>query len=503
MNTLLIVEDEKKIRQGIRTMALRSGVKVDRIMECPDGEKALDVISREPVDVMITDIRMPRMDGISLVKNMQGCRQVPETIVLSGYDDFTYAVELMRCGVREYILKPVDREQFFSALRKMDAELMKKQAVREKTLALSHQHLKYMMLNKEITKDELDVITEQFTHSLFRHAYVVVCAAPQDAAAQVKDGILFLGGVEGMAVYLAESGLKDYLLEEKLKGLSAGASLPHKELTEVRKAFEEAVNARKASFAKCLPSAVYDETPAQGTPLYEEAAERILHLTGAGKTEEAVRYLMQIMDSVIYGTTDVNDYAQRMRSLADMVIARFCHMPGIALKDWEPLRSVFSYRTIRDHQQAFTSCLSRLHEKMKAEEDLNLTKEKMRLAMTFVQENFYKGLNMAMVSNHVSMNYSQFSNAFKEYTGMNFISYLQDLRMTQAKHLLRTTDMKVFEISWKVGYGNEKHFMKTFRAICGVSPTEYRKEEKASLMREVPPAGDGRSKKICHLHPMW
>jgi two-component system response regulator YesN len=476
MNTLLIVEDEKKIRQGIRTMALRSGVKMDRIMECPDGEKALDVIKREPVDVMITDIRMPRMDGITLVKSMQSCLKVPMTIVLSGYDDFTYAVELMRCGVREYILKPVDREQFFSVLRKMEAEITKMQAIREKTLQLSRQHLKYLMLNKEITKEELDVITDQFTHSLFRHAYVVVCAAPQDADTKTRDGILFLGGVEGMAVYLAESGLKDYLMDEKLKGLSAGASHPHKELTEVRKAYEEAVKARKSAFAKCLPSAVYDGADPQGSPLPEETMERISHLCGAEKIEEAVKCLDQAARNVINGSTDVNDYAQHMRSLADMITARFCHMPGIPEKAWAPLRSVFSFRTVRDHNQAFAACLMTLHEQMKAEEELSLTKEKMRLALHFVQENFYKGLNMATVSNHVSMNYSQFSNAFKEYTGLNFISYLQELRMTQAKHLLRTTDMKVFEISWKVGYGNEKHFMKTFRAICGVSPTEYRKE---------------------------
>ena len=476
MNTLLIVEDEKKIRQGIRTMALRSGVKVDRILECSDGEKALDVIRREPVDVMITDIRMPRMDGITLVKSMQSCLKVPMTIVLSGYDDFTYAVELMRCGVREYILKPVDREQFFTALCKMEAEITKMQAVREKTLQLSHQHLKYMMLNKEITKNELGMITEQFTHSLFRHAYVVVCAAPQDISTETKDGILFLGSVEGMAVYLAENGLKDYLLDEKLKGLSAGASLPHRELTEVRQAFEEAVKARKTAFAKCLPSAVYDGAPPQGAPLYEETMERILHLASAGKAEEAIKHMEQIIENVITGITDVNDYGQRMKNLTDMITARFCHMPGISINTWEPVRSVFAYHTILDHSQAFASCLINLREQMKTEEELSLTKEKMRLALGFVQENFYKGLNMAMVSNHVSMNYSQFSNAFKEYTGMNFINYLQELRMTQAKHLLRTTDMKVFEISWKVGYGNEKHFMKTFRAICGVSPTEYRKE---------------------------
>lgn len=475
MNTLLIVEDEKKIRQGIRSIALRSGVQVDRIVECVDGEKALDVIQREPVDVMITDIRMPRMDGIQLVQSMQSCRQAPLTIVLSGYDDFTYAVELMRCGVREYILKPVDREQLFSALQKMETELQKRQAARDKTLKLNRQQLKYLMLNKEITREELDVITEQFTHSLFRHAYAVCCAAQKVPDAEKMDGILFLGSVEGMAVYLTESAQKDALLSEKLGGLGAGISLHHTGLSEVRMAYEEAVQARHTAFAKCLPSAVFSGQAPQSAPLYEEAIDRILHLIGAGKVEEAAGHMEQIVANVMCGNTGVIDYAQRMKTLTEMIAVRWGHLPAASLKVWEPVRGVFSHRTILDHFQAFTACLRALHDQMKSEEEQSRAKEKMRQALNYMQDNFQKGLNMAMVSNHVSMNYSQFSNAFKEYTGMNFVSYLQDMRMIRAKHLLRTTDMKVFEISWKVGLRNEKHFMKTFRAMYGVSPTEYRR----------------------------
>ena len=476
MNTLLIVEDEKKIRQGIRAMAMRSGVPIGRIVECTDGEKALEVIVREPVDVMITDIRMPHMDGIALVQNMQSCRQAPMTIVLSGYDEFSYAVELMRCGVREYILKPVAREQLFSALAKMEAELARRRAAREKTLQINRQQLKYLMLNKEITKEELDVITEQFTNSFFSQAYVVCCAARPAPAAEMTDGILFLGGVEGMAVYLAEVARQDMLLGGKLKGLGAGASFPHRGLQEVRAAYEEAVQARHAAFAKCLPVAVYDGKAAQAAPLHEEEMERILHLIGAGKIEDAIKHMGQIVMSAMNGTTDINDYAVRAKFLADMICARWHHLPAASHKAWEPVRGVFSHLAIKDHFQAFIRCMENLRQQMKCEEELSRTKEKMRLALSYLQENFHKGLNMAMVSNHVSMNYSQFSNAFKEYTGKNFVGYLQELRMAQAKHLLRTTDMRVFEISWKVGYGNEKHFMKTFRAVCGISPTEYRKE---------------------------
>ncbi|MDE6738554.1 MAG: AraC family transcriptional regulator, partial [Lachnospiraceae bacterium] len=99
--------------------------------------------------------------------------------------------------------------------------------------------------------------------------------------------------------------------------------------------------------------------------------------------------------------------------------------------------------------------------------------------------NYDKDLNMAVVSNHGSMNYSLFSYAFKQYTGHNFVSYLKELRVNEAKRLLAETDMRVIEISRRVGYENEKHFMKTFKSQCGVSPTEYRRNMSLSSEKSV------------------
>ena len=127
MHTLLIVEDEKMIRQGIKTMVQRSKVPVDNILECNNGEMALEILKMQHVDVMFTDIRMTKMDGITLVKAMQDLPHVPLTVAISGYDDFSYAVELMRMGVREYFLKPFDREKIKEVLEKLNAEILKGQ----------------------------------------------------------------------------------------------------------------------------------------------------------------------------------------------------------------------------------------------------------------------------------------------------------------------------------------------------------------------------------------
>lgn len=102
-------------------------------------------------------------------------------------------------------------------------------------------------------------------------------------------------------------------------------------------------------------------------------------------------------------------------------------------------------------------------------------KQKIQQAVLYIRENYDKELNMAVVSNYISMNYSLFSYAFKQYTGTNFVNFLKDIRMEKAKELLENTDLRIVEISQRIGYENEKHFMKTFKLTCGVSPTEYRK----------------------------
>lgn len=104
-------------------------------------------------------------------------------------------------------------------------------------------------------------------------------------------------------------------------------------------------------------------------------------------------------------------------------------------------------------------------------------KQKIHQAVQYVQAHFREPLNMAEVSNRVSMNYSLFSTLFKQYTGVNFVSYLQTLRINETKRLLETTDWHIYEIGRRAGFTDDKHFLKTFKAATGFSPTEYRKSK--------------------------
>ena len=130
---------------------------------------------------------------------------------------------------------------------------------------------------------------------------------------------------------------------------------------------------------------------------------------------------------------------------------------------------------LSNYREGFMSFVLDMQSKLSSAEDVDQTTAKINEAIAYINENYARDLNMAVVSNHISMNYSLFSAEFKNITGTNFVTYVKELRMGEAKRLLSETDMKVNEISVKVGYDNEKHFMKSFKAYVGVSPSEYRK----------------------------
>ena len=105
MKTLLLVEDEKLIRQGIRSMIERSGVDIEEIIECNNGEKALEVLKEQPVDVMFTDIRMPKMDGITFVMKLREKYDFP-VIMLSAKSEEVDKIMGLNIGADDYVTKP-------------------------------------------------------------------------------------------------------------------------------------------------------------------------------------------------------------------------------------------------------------------------------------------------------------------------------------------------------------------------------------------------------------
>lgn len=497
MKTVLIVEDEKMIRQGIKTMIQRSGVPVEIIMECNNGMMALEILKNQDVDVMFTDIRMPKMDGIELVTAIQDLPHKPLVAVISGYDDFSYAVEMLRLGVKEYILKPVDREKITEVLIKLEAEVQRTQVSEKDNRSIGNQQLKYLVMNENITKSELDVLVNTYGEGFFQN-YVVYCV---DNTAKERDddrNFIYLNNIDDSELYITEDTERETFLRNEMRGRSVGISRIHSGLVELKEAYKESIRARVAAFWTDTPVVEFEETenlnkvdgeieegngdlkknrlvkniepePDENTMI------QLAQMLGTERAEEAIATLKRIFDGAQTGFYDFD----RMH---DNLLVFFKHIrevyKNVIKSDEEKLEQfehMYRYPSAIKLFEDILAFLKTFVEVMNNQFDDYKNKQKIQMAIRYITENYDKDLNMAVVSNYISMNYSLFSYVFKQYTGSNFVNYLKDLRMKEAKRLLEETELRVNEISQKIGYDNEKHFMKTFKSVCGVSPTEYRR----------------------------
>ena len=486
MKTLLIVEDEKMIRQGIKAMVQRSGVPVEVIMECNNGETALEVIKEQKIDVMFTDIRMPKMDGIELVKRMQSCEHVPLTVAISGYDDFSYAVEMLRNGVREYILKPVEREKIVEVLKKLNDELESKKEEVATTQKIGHQQMKHMIISDAISEEERLTLEKQYADQFYREAYRVCCQRSQErniSGAGAQNYIL-LENVNENDVFIVPEEKCALLLRNELQDGYVGVSNIHEGIRQLKEAYKEAVAMRKMAFTRNRTKVFFldekehipEKLVTEAAKLTEPAANLVrVQLLGTERLEELEKSIYQLFFETKNGRIEPDAFEWCIREFLDDVQKTYRNALGEDEKQIEAAKVIWDECCIDTYEEKIMELIAYLHEKIHSQFDVNKNSQKMKMAIEYIESHYASDLNMAVVSNYISMNYSLFSYSFKQYTGTNFVNFLKEIRMKKAKELLAETDMKIIEISQAVGYDNEKHFMKIFKATCGVSPSEYRK----------------------------
>lgn len=131
MYRVLVVDDEKIEREGIKFLLSREEGEFE-ISEASNGRQALEILRNEEIDLLLTDIKMPHMDGLELAKKAKEEKEELQIVIFSGYNDFSFAQEAIRYGVKEYVLKPVDPDIFSETLEKVRSEIDKIKTARSK-----------------------------------------------------------------------------------------------------------------------------------------------------------------------------------------------------------------------------------------------------------------------------------------------------------------------------------------------------------------------------------
>lgn len=517
MRKLLIVDDEKNIRRGLQAMIEREYADVYDIHLACDAFEALDILKAVHIDLLITDIRMPEMDGIGLIKSIQDFHLKPVIVIVSGYDDFSYAKAAIRYEVKEYLLKPVIREELAAAIKRAEEELGRREEVIDALSASSEQREEYMesQLNyyagypsaepeevrERLTQLELDWMDHGFHAVMIKYAGDLLALGTVTFKAQIHALIEQLQPAfhfrfvrffdrntqaviltEGMHAARIVTGLlmqADSHLNIAVSGLNYG-------MEKLYSAYEEADVSLKHTFMlPALGIVTFEEVCLKdnGYQVPADTIKRVANMLGSGREKEMLGLLHEILDAADISLKNIGYLEEISRALNEIVFDQTKQSYGKEesseiLQQYSKVSDLYQFSCFQDYYREVESLFLLLDGNLQTLKSVQIDNKEMKKAIQYIHENYAQNINMTIISNLVSYNYSYFSQAFRDYTGENFVSYLKKVRIGKAKQLLQTTDDMIYEIAKKSGFENTKNFNRVFKESEGVSPVEYRNQQK-------------------------
>ena len=480
VDTVLIVEDERSVRQYLKKLIQDSGVPVKAILECGDGQSALEIVQKYRVDAMFTGIGMPGIDGVALVRRVRELDHPPMVVVITDSDELQHVIEMMRNGALEYVLKPIEPERMADIMRMLEqrADAARR---RGRVIDLLTKRMVFSFLLDQRPSPEEAELLKRLYEPLIAEAGYVVCIFQSDVPVRENTKILLLRQTPDQTLcILEEKDLRPFLRSE-LPGGAAGVSGPHYTVDELPRAHDEALAARALAF--CRGGHVFSPLPEQASPspeaarlLGEQAHSQRLQLLGTKKVGELAARWEELFQAAERGAVPPEQTLDELCAFSGDVTRVYSgSLDGGDLLALERCGRPLAFPSLADYRRFFMEWLLSFHEKLAERLEFNHNQARIAQAIEYMREHYAEDLNMAVVSNYISMNYSLFSHLFKLQTGTSFVNYLKQMRIRQARRLLAETDMKVVDVSRRVGYVNEKNFMKVFKALCGVSPSEYRR----------------------------
>lgn len=517
MTKLMIVDDEKNIRFGLKTMIEREFPEEFELTTASQGAEALELYRSEGAEIVVTDIRMPQMDGIALIEQLaadplpNGQAGKPLVIILSGYEDFEYAKAAIRYQAVDYLLKPIRRDELFGALRKCKDTLFKRSQMAEQ-LSVTEGYrqqvqsgiLLALMLLKDFIAEELEQWSTEigFERYISPFSIAMLTYKYEDGSRMKKDELKSLAehmfqSIEGQlnASLLDREGrvvlvggpqskfaeLSNLAAEKELDGLLIGISTEGSRIEDLAECYRQAEES--LSYAFIFPKTHliwFKELPSERPhyPVPKEEIRKLGNILGTNQEKEIGLLLHEIFRIDQLAGLDIDYISATSKEINEQVLDEVFRMYGEAsvevIKLYRKVGDLFNFRHFHDYFRSLEQLLFSLNEYIKEIRSAHSENGDMKDAVNYIENNYHRPINMAIVSNYVSLNYSYFSEAFKAYTSESFVTYLKKVRIRKAKELIGTGSLKLSEISAAVGFENARHFSRVFKELEGVSPFEYR-----------------------------
>ncbi len=431
MMRVFIADDEEIIRDGIRNCIEKEQERFLFAGEAPDGEMALPMLMEMKPDVLITDIRMPFMDGLELAKVVRRTMPWLRIVFLSGHDEFEYAQKAVSLHADAYLLKPVSSAQLLETLGQVAEQIEQEQ-----------QQLRSEGANSRSEHEE-DVLREHFLNDLLSGSVPTA-----EAAVQGERWGLLLTAKQYLVCIVR---LPENAVQEQVRALTERLCGEESEVCAFFRGSRRLVLLLRGggSLADKLRHAAPEDVPRIVEGYFGDSAA-------------------QDVQSVLYRYYLLMNLLVTASQLADEVQAGSIPPPE------DPQAVLGQAATLEGTKACAAEVLGRMTRLCYRHQNVRYSAEISR-AKEFIRENYAdSGISLHMVAAEVGFSPNHFSTVFSQETGQTFVEYLTAVRIEAAKHLLTKGNSRMSDIAFDVGYQDSHYFSYLFKKHVGVSPREYR-----------------------------
>jgi two-component system response regulator YesN len=534
MITILIVDDEEVIRKGLAKIINRSEAGFEVIGDVNNGVEALDFIKNRLPDVIITDIKMPGMDGIELINQLEALHPSIKKIMISGFNEFNYVRDSMKLGALDYLLKPVDDVQLITLLKKVEESIKNENELRindirlkvklnESLPFLKEQFIAELIKGKKFSREDLAKKLDYFNLQEEKGNYYVIIVSINkfkwitkeigteearikayiiknitEETIRISTSYVSYSDQLGLVVAISIPNGEDELLNKIVTGIgdnllryaakiecTLAIGSPSTDLLDLKRSYDHALTALRHRFYREKYSVIH----------YREEAE-FMHLNADFPTNLLDRFEDQLKNAF-----EISNGKQ-----AAAAIEEFCAILQINKLDPSEVINIF-INTFIKIQSDITDFNRAVHELYGADYfyineigisdnlsdfkkyNLSIYSEVLKKMMSirkrkegklidivkeYVIKHYNEDVTLSKIAEITYVNSSYICDLFKNQTGENFIEYLTKIRIEKAKLLLKDARYKTYEVGDRVGYSDATYFSRVFKKVVGISPTEYR-----------------------------
>ena len=512
---IVIVEDEIRIREGLMKLLERIDQNYQVVGEAENGKAGLELILDSKPDLVITDVQMPIMDGLEMLRCLQEKQPLPKVIILSAYSEFSYAQQAIKLGVSEYLIKPIMVNELTQALRMVEQQLKTKAKKKEELPELDT--LGELLTGFQVGRLKYSEALESYVRSKFsveiQGNYIMILAYLGDhyeeerkrtipaLTALLKDTIskkcqildflvfkscLFIFPCEEEEAVLVKRFQKTILTRICNDSMASFGWIRFTGLSQLA----ESAATLQGCMDWCIPlgNGVIIHYPRikqlQTSPLsypvdIENQMKTAICMANPTKLQETFRdFQSYFRKGALYDPKKIKEsYLRFIWSVINVAkeldLSRYFAIDQQAL-----LESVMEAVTNEELEKNMEGIAGLMPEEKNDEDKDDNMRLVIRRTKSLIHEFYARGITLDEIAEKLNVTPEYLGSQFHKEVGVTFSTYMKEYRIQKAKKLLIGTNLKLYEVAEQVGYATPKYFSKIFKEVTGQFPAEYRKLNK-------------------------